>query len=227
VCERLNVDRDHWKDGREREPKATPRVNADDARAKVDSARKQWSYAKPARGTIVETYLKVRGIELEEFFPNTIRFLPAWKDRPPAMLAPFAMAYETAPGVLAVRPDEITGLHRTYLKNDGSGRLDKKMLGTCKGTPIVLAPPNDSLGLAISEGIEDGLNCFAATGLGVWAAGAAGFMPALADRIPNYIEAVTILAHPEKAGQDGANELAERLRPRGIWIEIHEVARND
>jgi hypothetical protein len=33
-----------------------------------------------------------------------------------------------------------------------------------------------------SEGIEDGLSAHVATGVGAWAAGAAGFMPALADR---------------------------------------------
>jgi hypothetical protein len=53
----------------------------------------------------------------------------------------------------------------------------KIMLGPMSGLPIVLAPVNDSLGLAITEGIEDGLSVFEETGLRVWAAGSAGNMP--------------------------------------------------
>ena len=65
-------------------------------------------------------------------------------------------------------------------------------LGLPRGAPIVLAPVNDGLGLAITEGIEDGLSVYAATGLGVWAAGSAPLMPALADAVPNYVQCVTI-----------------------------------
>jgi hypothetical protein len=34
----------------------------------------------------------------------------------------------------------------------------KIIIGPGTGTPIVLAPPNDLLGLAVTEGIEDGLS---------------------------------------------------------------------
>jgi hypothetical protein len=59
-----------------------------------------------------------------------------------------------------------------------------------------------------------------ATGLGAWAAGAAGFLPKLADAVPAYIESVTIYAHPDKAGQDGARKLAGALRHRDIAIIV-------
>ena len=84
--------------------------------------------------------------------------------------------------------------------------------------PIVIAPPNDLLGLAITEGIEDGLSVYQATGLGVWVAGSAGRMPGLADKVPNYIEAVTIYAHADEAGQRGANGLADALVERGVEV---------
>ena len=48
----------------------------------------------------------------------------------------------------------------------------------------MLAPMNDLLGLAITEGVEDALSIHAATGLGAWAAGAASRLPALADAVP-------------------------------------------
>ena len=63
------------------------------------------------------------------------------------------------------------GVHITRLAADGSGKAgtdrDKFMRGLARGSPIVLAPPNDLLGLAITEGIEDALSVYAATGLGV------------------------------------------------------------
>jgi hypothetical protein len=68
--------------------------------------------------------------------------------------------------------------------------------------------------------IEDALSAHEATGLGAWAAGAAGFMPVLAAAVPSYIEAVTVYAHEDKAGQAGAHELAEALDHRGIEIRL-------
>ena len=98
------------------------------------------------------------------------------------------------------------------------------MIGSPSGKPIVIAPPNDLLGLAITEGIEDALSVHQATGLGAWAAGAAGFMPKLADVVPHYIECVTIYAHADKAGQDGASKLAAKFRERNIEVIIEGVA---
>ena len=61
-----------------------------------------------------------------------------------------------------------------------------------------------------------------ATGLGAWAAGSAGRMPALADAIPSYVETVAIYGHADKAGQDGVHSLAAALYRRDsveIFIE--------
>ena len=58
------------------------------------------------------------------------------------------------------------------------------------------------------------------TGLGAWAAGSASLMPALADAVPDYIDCVSILAHPDPAGIKGANELATRLRIRGTGCVV-------
>jgi hypothetical protein len=49
-------------------------------------------------------------------------------------------------------------------------------------------------------------------------------MPALADKIPNFIECVTIAAHPDAAGQKGAHALAEALEARGVEAILHGVA---
>jgi hypothetical protein len=114
--------------------------------------------------------------------------------------------------------------HLTQLKPDGSGKADtepqKLFVGSPGSLPIVVAPPNDLLGLAICEGIEDALSAHQATGLGAWAAGSAGRMPALADAVPDFIDCVTIFAHADKAGHDGARKLAAALTMRGIEVLI-------
>lgn len=118
----------------------------------------------------------------------------------------------------------VDSVHLTLLRPDGSGKADvehpKLIVGSPKGRPIELAPPNDPLGLAITEGIEDGLAVLESIGLGVWAAGAAPFMPKLANAVPEYIEAVTIFAHADQAGQRGAHALAAALRVRGFEVTI-------
>jgi hypothetical protein len=118
----------------------------------------------------------------------------------------------------------VLGVHVTRLARDGFGKAgserDKIMVGRSIGAPIVLAPANDLLGLAITEGIEDALTAYAATGLGAWAAASASRMPALADAIPDYIEAVTIFAHPDTAGRIGAGKLAAEIHRRGIEVTV-------
>jgi hypothetical protein len=142
------------------------------------------------------------------------------------MIAAFAMVDEPEPGVLG-KPQNANCVHLTLLKSDGSGKADAKpnklIIGRPLGCPIVVAPPNDLLGLAITEGIEDALAAHQATGLGAWAAGAAGFMPGLANRVPNYIDAVIVYAHGDRAGQNGAHQLAEALDDRGIEIRIESL----
>jgi hypothetical protein len=141
----------------------------------------------------------------------------------PAMIAAFGMATEREPGQVAIADADLRGVHITRLRSDGCGKAgtdaDKIMIGMSKGWPVVVAPPNDLLGLAITEGIEDALTVHEATGLGVWAAGSASRLPALADAVPNYIEAVTIAVDDDEAGRQNAEELRERLLAR----EVREV----
>lgn len=127
----------------------------------------------------------------------------------------------------------VGAVHLTKLRPDGRGKADvdrpKIVIGSPKialprqeeaTLPIVLAPANDLLGLAVTEGIEDGLTAHQTTGLGVWAAGNAVNMPKLAALIPGYVECVTIHAHPDVAGQDAAQGLAQTLDQRGIEVRI-------
>jgi hypothetical protein len=135
------------------------------------------------------------------------------------MIAAFGLPDEPEPGVLAIRDDAVRAVHLTRLASDGSGKAgtaaDKLRQGAL-GTPIVVAPPNDLLGLAVTEGTEDGLSVLAATDLGVWVAGSAGRMSALAEAVPGYVECVSIFGHRDPAGERGARELAAALAGRGV-----------
>jgi hypothetical protein len=184
-----------------------------------------WSQRRPIQGTIGETYLRKRGITCA--LPSTLGFLPPRGEHHPAMIAAFAMCDEPEPGIVG-EPRGVNAVHLTRLLPDGSGKAEvdkpKLFIGSPMGRPIVLAPPNDLLALAIGEGIEDALTAHAALGMGAWAAGSADMMPSLADKVPDFIEAVTVFAHTDKPGQNGARNLAKRLHRRGIEVFIEGIA---
>jgi hypothetical protein len=187
-----------------------------------DKARWLWSQRRPIQGTIAERYLRSRGITCP--LPPTLAFLPPRKpEQHPAMIAAFALPDEPEPGELG-EPRNVTAVHLTLLNSDGSNKADierpKLFVGSPGNLPIVLALPNDLLGMAVTEGIEDALSAHQGNGYGAWAAGAAGRMPALAQTVPDYIECVTIFAHRDDAGQDGALALAAALNRRGIEVRI-------
>jgi hypothetical protein len=181
---------------------------------RLSKARWLWSRRKPIINSVVETYLRDMRC-YDGTFPGTLGFLPPRGQHGPAMIAAFGIAREIEPGCLRILDGDVVGVHITWLKPDGTGKIDTKpkiMIGTSIGSPIILAPPNDLLGLAITEGIEDALSVHDATGLGVWAAGCASRLPALANAVPNYIEAITIYSDADTAGQAGAVALAEALK---------------
>jgi hypothetical protein len=190
------------------------------AEGKRQKARWLWARRRSAEGTIAETYLRAAR-RYGGPLPATLGFLPSRTGFPPAMISAFGVAddWEAAPIGAAIK-----GVHLTRLSPDGSGKAgtdaDKIMIGAPRGTPIVLAPINDGLGLAITEGIEDGLSIFEATGLGAWAAGSAPFLPALADVVPAFVEAVSVIADPDEAGQCFARDLAIGLHRRRIGHRV-------
>jgi Toprim domain-containing protein/CHC2-type zinc finger protein len=221
----------------------TKRIAPADAKAKADQRRRDqakheaeqhrkaswlWSQSAPIAGTIAEHYLReARGIS--GTLPATLRFLPARDEYPAALIAPFGIFDEIEPGILVV-PRTVCAVHLTKLLPDGSDRRHDKdadgkekgnkiAIGAHRGQPIVLAPANDLLGLAITEGIEDALTAHRATGLGAWASASAPHMPALAATVPGYVEAVTIFGHDD-AGRQYAEQLTARLRAKGIEVRL-------
>src|SRR4051794_4416630 len=130
--------------------------------------------------------------------------------------------------MLAVIDKSVTSVQLTHLKPDGSGKAgtewDKFSIGMSAGRPIMLAPLNDLLGLAITEGLEDALAVHQATGLGAWAAGGAARFPALAQAVPDYLDAITIFVDADPAGQTFAPRLCDALRRRGLNASLCALA---
>jgi hypothetical protein len=196
-----------------------------------------WPQRQPIIGSNAELpYLREsRGITCP--LPATLGFLPGRDDYPPAMIAAYALVDEPEPGVLG-EPRDVQAVHLTRLLPDGSdrerGKDAKITIGSPQqiikingkdeevSTPIVLAPPNDLLALAITEGIEDALSIHQALGIGAWAAGSAPLLPKLALRVPGYIEVVHVELHPDD-GRRYAEELISRLRARGIKVFPREA----
>jgi hypothetical protein len=218
---------------RERRPidrKALARVKAEaEARERasraerLETARWLWSQRQPIADTPAEHYLR-EGRGYHGPLPPTLAYLPPRGDYPHALIAAFGLPTEPDPGELAIDDRAVLGIHITRLVPDGTDRERsddaKKVIGRSAGLPIVLAPLNDLLGLAITEGIEDGLSVYAGTGLGVWVAGCASRMPALAEHIPTFTDCVTIYAHDDDAGQDGARKLAAAIKRHNIEVTI-------
>jgi hypothetical protein len=195
-------------------------------RRQHDKARWLWSQRQPITGSMAEKYLR-EARQIACPLPPTLGFLPPLKNgHHPALISAFGLCDQVEPVVIAA-PRDVAAVHLTLLKPDGSGKADadpsKLMIGRPGSLPVVLAPPNHLLGLAICEGAEDALTAHEATGLGAWAAGSAGRMTALAEVIPDYIEALTIYAHNDKPGQHGTRALAAALRSRDIEITMEGI----
>jgi hypothetical protein len=184
-------------------------------------ARGLWRARGPLIGSIGEVYLRQRNYSGE--LPPTLGFLPTSKFwNGPQVIAALGVVQEVEPGVIRIDDDAVGAVNIIKLRPDGSDRVRDKQLkpkiirGKDFPWPIVLAPPNDLLGLAITEGIEKGLAVFAETGLGVWVSASAVRMPGLADKVPDWIDQVSVIADSDPDGRRYALELVAKLRDRGI-----------
>jgi DNA primase len=179
----------------------------DDQPDRTEEARTIWRSAQPVRGTLAEHYLRCRGLTLP--IPDSIRFTrlrygKRGRDHPCLIAA------------VASPDNRLCGIQRTYLRADGSGKLDvekpKLSLGRVKGGAIRLAPA--ARHMTVCEGLEDGLTLLQELGRTVWVAAGAGFLPAM--QFPPGTEAVAIGGDADTAGQDAARKAAESYQARGI-----------
>ena len=210
---------------RDDRPRPPPAVSAPAKPQRSDAERTQyavdkWRKAHPASGTLIEVYLRSRGITLST--PLTLRFAPRlWHKDPdtdiitcwPAMIGLVVRGVDNVP----------IGIHRTYLARDGMDKapvVPKKMgLGLWKGGCVRLAAAIDGH-VAIGEGIETCLSVQQATGLPTWAALSAPGMCLL--QLPDTIRRVTILtdADDDGEGEAAALDAGRRWKSEGRIVKI-------
>jgi len=184
---------------------------ADTSGRHIAIARHLWERAVPAGGTLVETYLRSRGIEIIP--ERVLRYHPrlrhpcgtAW----PAMVA------------LVTRGDGVaTAIHRTFIARDGSAKApvdpNKMMLGPCHGGAVRLASLADEL--MVGEGIETCLAAMQTTGRPAWAALSASGLRAV--DLPPQVRNVIVLADGDDAGEAAARNAARRWTAEGRSVRI-------
>jgi putative DNA primase/helicase len=117
---------------------------------------------------------------------------------------------------------ELIGVHRTYLRPDGTGKADvepaKALLGRSSGGAVRLAPAAATL--MVAEGIETAAAAMQATGQPAWAALSTSGMVALV--LPSIVRNVIILADNDVngAGERAARTAAARWLSEGRRIKI-------
>lgn len=171
------------------------------------TALKIWRDAAPAASSIVEIYLRSRGIALA--IPPSLRCgsrLCRDRERTPAMVA----AVQRPDGkVVAV---QVTRLTAAGAK--GPGRIPRITVGALGAGAVRLAKAGDVLGVA--EGVETALAAMQLSAIPVWASLGAGRMSRVA--IPAGVRELHIFADNDVAGRAAAERTAHANRHRRIVL---------
>ncbi len=179
------------------------------------AAENLWCASLPADGTIVETYLRSRGLTC--LIPEAIRFIPEHKHKETGKKFPLMLAR-----VDKIGEEGPVAVHRTFLKKDGSGKADvtpnKKSLGQLSQGGVFLSNPG--MYIAISEGIETGLTFQQATGIPTIAALSTSGMEGLILSALPLAQKVFIIADNDPPGLNAAVNVARRLEAEGRNVHI-------
>jgi DNA primase len=191
----------------------TERLDGERAAGKrAEVALSIWQHALPLNGTLVETYLRSRGLRLP--MTKALRFNATLRHTSggwwPAMIG------------LVTRGDDATPLaiHRTFLDRNGTGKApfkpQKMMLGPCRGGVVRLAEPDDVL--LVGEGIETCLAAMQETGHAAWAALSTSGLRAL--QLPRNVRDVIVLADGDDPGEAAARDCAMRWKRERRRVRI-------
>lgn len=203
------------------DPAATARKRAEDQRReaqRLKSAHDLFAAGVSCEGTPAETYLKARGIHGLRFgkLRATLRFHPAALHTPSGQHLPALLAQIRGPQGAAL------GIHRTYLRPDGSGKAEvapqKMMLGPSSGGAVRFGP--DGRVIALAEGIETALSVSRASRLTTWATlSTSGLKGLILPPLP-VAEVVIIAADNDAAGLAAAEATAARLEVEGRAVSV-------
>jgi putative DNA primase/helicase len=186
-----------------------------DVRRRIKLAAHIWNESNCARDSIVEIYLRTRGLGLPED-ATCLRYHPSCprgSDRLPAMVAEMRSA----------TTNEFLGVHRTFIKANGTGKADvdpqRMALGCLVGAVVKISADEDvTLGIGICEGIEDAIAIVNGGWRPVWCCVSAGNMSAFKP-LPG-IEAVTVFADADAPGLKAAQSVARHWRDAGREARI-------
>lgn len=186
----------------------------------IKAAKAIWQQAKPIQGTRAKDYLASRGLEIaccENLRFSSVCFHASTKATYPALVAK----------VTRWPSDDLVGIHRTYLKPEGIGKLEhpnaKMMLGDIKGGAVRLAPCLQRVGLA--EGIETALSVQNSTEWPMWACLSTSGLQNIV--LPDSVLEVLICADHDPAGLKAAYAAAERLTRQGRQVKIATPPQNN
>jgi hypothetical protein len=179
-----------------------------------EAAQRLFAMSQPIRRTLVETYLRHRGIKTVHD-AGALRFHPRCYYRPDDQ-----SATETWPAMIAAVTDlagAITGAHRTWLAPDGSSKAPidtpRRAMGGLLGHAVRFGAADDVL--AVGEGIETmlSLRC-ALPAMPMAAALSANHLAALL--LPSALCRLYIARDADAAGDAAFSALTERAEAAGI-----------
>lgn len=197
------------------EPDPQPRPRPSSAPAgSPESARRLISMSQPITGTIVETYLRKRGITALHG-TGALRFHPRCYYRPDNY-----SPTETWPAMIASVTDldnRITGAHRTWLSPDGSGKAPidtpRRAMGDLLGNAVRFDRATHVM--AAGEGIETMLSLrMALPHMPMVAALSAAHLAAIL--FPATLRRLYIARDDDLAGDNAMASLVERAQAVGI-----------
>ncbi len=190
-----------------------------------ESARRLFAMSRPIAGTVVEAYLRGRGITNLHGI-DSLRFHPRCYYRPEA-----DTSTESWPAMIAAvtdLQDHITGAHRTWL--DPSGRdkapvdTPRRAMGNLLGHAVRFGPVGDVM--AAGEGIETmlSLRCVMPSMAMVAALSAAHLAAIL---FPATLRRLYIVRDDDRAGDGAVAGLFDRAQSAGIEAMVLSPQCND
>ncbi|MFC5394031.1 DUF7146 domain-containing protein [Bosea vestrisii] len=196
------------------EPQPKQHARAPAPSGSAEAARRLVAMCQPIGGTLVEAYLRGRGITALHGTGN-LRFHPRCYYRPdehsPTEIWP-AMV-----GVVTDLSDRITGAHRTWLTPDGSGKapidIQRKAMGDLLGHAVRFGLSGEVM--AAGEGIESVLSAREVMpGMSAAAALSAAHLAAIL--FHGTLRRLYVISDHDHAGNGARNTLIERANAVGI-----------
>ena len=191
-------------------PPKSPVVN-EDRKRNQGRAIAIWRASRAATGSLVEEYLRRRGITVP--VPPSIRFAHL---RHPDTGLTFPVMIAGVQG-----PDgQIIAIHRTFLLADGRDKMNtsspRLALGPIRGGAVRLSLAADAV--ALVEGIEDALAVQQMTDTPAWAVlGTSGFASV---ELPHHIRRAILAPDGDGAGDKIIDGAAQRLDVAGVEVRV-------